>query len=223
MCGRYTLAVQLELVVDRFGCAATDLKHIPRYNIAPGQTVPVVIHDRERIIRPMRWGLVPYWAKEESIGQKLINARAETLSEKPSFRKSLESRRCIVPADGFYEWRQDDSGKGKTPMRIVLENQELFGFAGLWDRWKSPNGDDLLTYTIVTTEANAAMQRIHHRMPVILSREAEQLWLSPDLNGSDRLREVLRSSPDSVRAYEVSKAVNSPRLDAPECIAPVAQ
>jgi len=221
MCGRYTLAVQLDLIADRFACAVEFAPMTPRYNIAPGQMAPVVMQQEGRRLRMMKWGLVPSWAKEESIGYKMINARAETLHEKPSFRKALEQRRCIIPADGFYEWRREPDGKSKTPMRIVLKDRSLFGMAGLWDRWKSPEGEELLTYTIVTTTPNDLVEDVHNRMPVILSSEAEQGWLSTKCPDPHKLLELLRPFPsDQMEMYPVSRVVNNPRSDTPDCIAP---
>ncbi len=180
MCGRYTLAVQLDLIADRFLLKRVDAKETFRFNIAPTQLAPVIHQtDTGRTLTMMRWGLIPFWAKDESIGNKLINARAETLAEKPSFKRSLERKRCIVPADGFYEWKKSKDGKTKTPMRIVVGQGDLFGFAGLWDRWKSPNGESVESYTIITTEPNKFVSPIHNRMPVILSKDSLKIsgWI----------------------------------------------
>lgn len=222
MCGRYTLAVQLDLIADRFASVAEFTQLAPRFNIAPGQLAPVVFRsDEKRQLRMMKWGLVPSWAKEESIGYKMINARAETLGEKPSFRKALEQRRCIIPADGFYEWRKEPDGKTKTPLRIVLKDRSLFGFAGLWERWRNPKSEDLLTFTIITTTPNSLVESVHNRMPVILSKEAENLWLGSRVRNTQSLTELLQPYPaDQMEMFPVSKAVNNPRSDSPECIEP---
>jgi putative SOS response-associated peptidase YedK len=222
MCGRYTLAVQLDLIADRFASAAEFTKLAPRFNIAPGQLAPVVVNtDNQRQLRMMKWGLVPSWAKEESIGYKMINARAETLGEKPSFKQALEQRRCIVPADGFYEWRKEPDGKSKTPMRIELKDRSLFGFAGLWERWRKPDGDELLTYTIVTTTPNALLETVHNRMPVILTKEAERLWLGTDVKDMLSITALLKPFPaDQMEMFPVSREVNNPRTDSPICIEP---
>ncbi len=222
MCGRYTLAVQLDLIADRFTCDAEFTQLPRRYNIAPGQLAPVVVVQESRQLRMMKWGLVPSWAKDETIGYKMINARAETLHEKPSFRKALEHRRCIIPADGFYEWRKEPDGKSKTPMRIVLKDRSLFSLAGLWERWRKAEGEELLTYTIVTTAPNELVAAVHDRMPVILDQESEQMWLDTRSTDHHKLTEVLRPYPSGqMEMFEVSKAVNNPRLDSPECIEPV--
>lgn len=221
MCGRYTLAVQLDLIADRFACKVECAPIPPRYNIAPGQPAPVVVQQDGRRLRLMKWGLVPSWAKEDSIGYKMINARAETLHEKPSFRKALEQRRCIIPADGFFEWRKEADGKSKTPMRIVRRDRSLFGLAGLWDRWLNAEGEELLTYTIMTTTPNDLIEKVHNRMPVILNPQAEEAWLTegrPDINSLARLLEPYPS--DQLEMYPVSKVVNNPRSDSPECILP---
>ncbi|HVP07068.1 MAG TPA: SOS response-associated peptidase [Candidatus Acidoferrum sp.] len=222
MCGRYTLATQLELLEPRFGVDAGSAQHIPRYNIAPGQMVPVVTAENGRMLSMMRWGLVPSWAKDESVGYRMINARAETVAEKPSFRKALESRRCLVPADGFFEWRKELGGSVKTPVRFVLKDRSLFAFAGLWERWKQPDGKDLLTYTIITTGANELVRPIHDRMPVILGRSDEGRWLDVSTGKGKGPVDLLAPFPASeMEVYEVSTAVNSPRNDVPACIEPV--
>jgi len=152
----------------------------------------------------MKWGLIPSWAKDESIGYKMINARAETLAEKPSFRKALEQRRCIIPADGFYEWWKEPDGKSKTPMRIVLKDRSIFGLAGLWERWKSPDGEEVLTYTIVTTTPNSLLESVHNRMPVILTREAEDLWLGTGARNAGAPVQVLKPYPtDQMEMFPV--------------------
>ncbi len=222
MCGRYTLATQLELLEPRFGVDAGSAPSIPRYNIAPGQMVPVVSVEHGRNLTMMRWGLVPSWAKDKSVGYRMINARAETVAEKPSFRKALESRRCLVPADGFFEWRKEQGGRVKTPVRFVLKDRSLFAFAGLWERWKQPDGKDLLTYTIITTEANELVRPVHDRMPVILGRDDEGRWLEKPTGKGKPPVELLAPFPaDMMEVYEVSTAVNSPKNDIPACIQPV--
>ena len=178
MCGRYTLTTDLKQVAKRFDAAADEIPSVaPRYNIAPTQNVIAVSDDGKRTIKQMRWGLIPSWAKDSAIGNRMINARAETLAEKPAFRSALKKRRCIIPADGFFEWKK--LGKLKQPFRIVLKNREPFGFAGLWEHWKSPDGEEILSCTIITTEANELLKAVHERMPVILDREAEAVWLDP--------------------------------------------
>ncbi|MCM2272899.1 MAG: SOS response-associated peptidase [candidate division Zixibacteria bacterium] len=223
MCGRYTLAVQLDLITDRFLLKRVDAKEMFRFNIAPTQQAPVIYQtDSGRTLTMMRWGLVPFWAKDESIGNKLINARSETLAEKPSFKRSLERKRCIVPADGFYEWKKSTDGKTRTPMRIVVGQGDLFGFAGLWDRWKSPDGGSVESYTIITTEPNKFVSSIHNRMPVILSRDTEAQWLDPEITDPELLTPLLVPYNGEMKAYEVSTSVNSPSNDSPSLIEPIA-
>jgi putative SOS response-associated peptidase YedK len=165
----------------------------------------------------MQWGLIPSWAKDPSIGNKMINARAETLTEKPSFKRLIGKRRCLVVADGFYEWAKQ--GRGKMPMRFVLKSGEPFAFAGLWDRWKKPDGGPLDSFTIITTQANDLLKPIHDRMPVILGEGDEEIWLDPKVADSIRLVSVLKPfSPELMEGYFVSRLVNSPRNDLPECI-----
>lgn len=223
MCGRFTLTVQLNALRRRFAASADDTpEDRPRFNIAPTQHVPVIRHEAEgRKIRRLRWGLIPRWAKEASIGQRMINARSETLTEKPSFRPLLYRQRCLIPSDGYYEWAKTDAGN-KQPYRIIVGDGELFAFAGLWDRWISPEGKTVESFTIITTQANEKLSRIHHRMPVILPRSAEDLWLDPGLRDPEHLRQLLVPYPDdSIRLYPVSTLVNSPRNDTEACIRPV--
>ena len=231
MCGRFSRKEERQRILDRFqtseSFAAESIDpqlYRPRYNLAPGHTVPVIVSEDFRHVRPQRWGLVPSWAKDAAIGQKMINARAETLAEKPSFQRLLFTRRCVVPATGFYEWAAD--GKRKTPMHFRLKSGELFGFAALWDRWKPPGGavGDLETFTIVTTTPNGLLAKIHQRMPVILRREDEERWLDPGLKDPSTLLSMLLPYADEeMEGYEVSRAVNSPAFDGPECVAPVLQ
>jgi len=221
MCGRYTQTTDLETLQGRFGFVASGVTLEPRYNIAPTQEAPVVVREDTRILKMMKWGLVPYWAKDESIGYKMINARAETLTQKPSFKKPFKERRCLVLADGFYEWRKTEKKGFKVPMRFVLKGREPFSFAGLWDVWQKPDGEKLLSFTIITTEANDLMRPIHDRMPVILPKEDEDLWLDPDLKDVNKLVPLLTPYPsDTMDFYEVSTLVNSPENDIPECIEP---
>ncbi len=166
-----------------------------------------------------RWGLIPYWAKDESIGNKLINARAETLEEKPSFRKSFEQKRCLILADGFYEWKKE--GRVKKPHRITLHDGKPFAFAGLWNSWVSPTGQTINSCTIITTTPNRLMEPIHNRMPVILPQDMESLWLDERLISSNEVKGLLRPFPaEQMEAYEVSPLVNSPRKNVRECVVP---
>ncbi len=214
MCGRFTF-IDIDEIRERFRAEPIDLK--PNYNVAPTQEV-AVIHTHGQLAM-FRWGLIPFWAKDPSIGNNLINARAETVDEKPSFKHSLQRKRCLVVADGFYEWKKE--GTKKRPHRITLKNKELFGFAGLWDTWKSPNGDLVNSCSIITTNPNDLMAPIHNRMPVILSRDSEQVWLDHSIMDSQFLKNMLVPYPAELMiAYEVSTLVNSPRNNGPECLAP---
>ncbi|MDR3540922.1 MAG: SOS response-associated peptidase [Desulfosporosinus sp.] len=215
MCGRFTL-IDIDEIRERFKAEPIDLK--PNYNVAPTQEVAVIITNDQ--LAMFRWGLIPFWAKDPSIGNKLINARAETIDEKPSFKHSLQRKRCLVVADGFYEWKKE--GSTKRPHRITLKSNELFGFAGLWDMWKSPTGDVINSCSIITTTPNDLMVPIHNRMPVILSRDSELVWLDQSIVDSHILKSLLVPYPaDLMIAYEVSSLVNSPRNNGPECLVPV--
>lgn len=220
MCGRFTLTLDMNTIAETFGVEPT-LSSSARYNIAPTQEVVTVLQDAQNPkphLEWLRWGLIPSWAKDESIGSRMINARAETLAEKPSFKRLLTSRRCLVVADGFYEWKQ--AAKTKTPMYITMRDHEPFAFAGLWDLWKSPDGQQLRTCTIITTEPNSLMAEIHTRMPAILTREARDLWLDPEMKDSHGLTSLLTPYPaEQFAAREVSKLVNNPRVDSAELIA----
>ena len=174
MCGRFTLFADLKQIQLAFAIDDTNIQVKPSYNVAPTHSVLAVVQRAgSNRLELMRWGLIPSWAKEASIGSKMINARAETVAEKPSFKRSLTQRRCVIVADGFYEWRTEE--KIKTPMFIRLKSNELFGFAGLYDTWTSPDGETITSCTIITTTANALIKTIHERMPVILSKEAQRV------------------------------------------------
>ncbi|HET6491063.1 MAG TPA: SOS response-associated peptidase [Syntrophales bacterium] len=218
MCGRFTLVSPFVAVTERFHVSAPpDLR--PRYNIAPGQDILCVIRDGKNRIEPLRWGLIPYWAKDPAIGNRLINARAETLTEKPSFRYAFAKRRCLVVADGFFEWRP--AGKRKVPVYITLQSKKPFGIAGLYEIWKAPDGNGVRTCTIITTDANDLVRPLHDRMPVILSADAEDRWLDPAEASCEKLLSCLRPyPPGEMTAYDVSPAVNNTRHDAPDCILP---
>ena len=223
MCGRFTLTTDLKVLADRFGVLLpASTRALPRFNIAPTQPVIVIGADGQRFLQTMRWGLIPSWAKDPAIGNRLINARAETLAEKPSFREALKTRRCLIPADGFYEWQK--LGKVKQPVRIVLKSREPFALAGLWDRWRSPENIEVLSCTIITTAANDLIREIHDRMPVILDRAAEAQWLDPKVNDPVQLRPLLQPYPSELMEYyPVSRQVNSPSVDVPGNIDPLPQ
>ena len=209
MCGRYSLAADLEDIQQRFELFASDLTYSPRYNIAPTQPVLAVTNHDGRRASYMRWGLIPSWAKTASVGNRLINARAETVAERPSFRTALARRRCLVISDGFYEWQR--VGNARRPMRIVMTSGEPFAFAGLWDSWRDPAGDIVRSCTIITTEPNELLRPIHNRMPVILPKELESFWLDDEVQDPFALGDILSPYPAQVmQAYEVSSLVNRP-------------
>ena len=193
----------------------------PSYNIAPTQSVLTVVREESNVARLMRWGLIPSWARDSSIGNKMINARSETVTEKPAFRAAFARRRCLVPADGFYEWRSERPRK--RPMRITLASGEPFAFAGLWETWNTPEGDTVRSFTILTTSANDSLAPIHARMPVILTRDAEDIWLDHTIQDRALLSSLLVPyDPSETVAYEVSTLVNSAANNVPEVISPVA-
>jgi putative SOS response-associated peptidase YedK len=225
MCGRFTLTVDPDELQQQFGLKQPPPAELaPRFNIAPSQAVAVVANQPERVLELFQWGLIPSWAKDPKIGNKLINARAETLAEKPSFRTALKRRRCLVVADGFYEWKKD--GAGKTPMYIQLKDGRPFAFAGLWEVWQppdAPKGGVLKTCTIITTEPNALLAPIHNRMPAILPPEAYDKWLTPTELASGEAMKLLKPyDPAQMKAVPVSSRVNSPAVDAPELVLPLA-
>ena len=223
MCGRYSLKADIAQLAMRFEFAADEAIHEPAYNIAPTQQVLTVTNEGERRASYMRWGLIPFWAKDAKIGYRMINARGETVAEKPSFRTALRKRRCLILADGFYEW-QKLGGKQKRPMRIVLKSGEPFAFAGLWETWKDPEGELIKSCTIITTAANDYLQPIHDRMPVILPRESESFWLDKDVEDPLALTSVIAPYPDDeMDAFEVSTLVNNTRNKGPEVIDLVAR
>ncbi|MBO8171756.1 MAG: SOS response-associated peptidase [Bacillaceae bacterium] len=224
MCGRFTLVTEPKNIIDRFEIQnELPLDFGPRYNIAPSQPILAVIHDGQGNRGGfLRWGLIPSWAKDPAIGHKMINARGETVHEKPSFKRLIHRRRCLIPADSFYEWKKE--GDRKQPLRIRLKNGEPFAMAGLWDRWTSPEGEEIHSCTIITTRANSFMNPIHDRMPVILTPESEKIWLDRSIEDPDLLRELLVPYDENrMEAYPVTTRVNSPRHDVPECIEPLVQ
>jgi putative SOS response-associated peptidase YedK len=223
MCGRFTLTVDPDELQQQFGLAAPPPADLaPRYNIAPSQAVAVIPNEPERTLQLFQWGLIPSWAKDPKIGYKMINARAETLAEKPSFRSALKRRRCLVVADGFYEWKKD--GKSKQPMYITLKDGRPFAFAGLWEVWRNPKDELIKTCTIITTEPNELLAEIHNRMPAILPPDAYDQWLTPgDLDAAPALALLAPYDARLMRAVPVSTAVNSPALDSAQLVLPLAQ
>ncbi|WP_100488053.1 SOS response-associated peptidase [Sporolactobacillus pectinivorans] len=223
MCGRFTRIVPLESIVIRFTILnqVDEKDYKSSYNIAPGQNINAIINDgRRNRFGQLRWGLVPSWAKDPKIGNKLINARAETIADKPSFRDAFLKRRCLIPADSFYEWKHDDENKKmKTPMRFQLKSGELFALAGIWESWKAPDGHKIFSCAIITTEANELMAPIHNRMPVMLRKEDEKFWLDPSNHDLEALSQLLIPySSENMEAYQVSEDVNSVKNDGPNLI-----
>ena len=223
MCGRITVTqTSPEALQQAFDLPDAPADIPPRYNVAPQQPIGVVIQqDGQNAFTWMRWGLIPSWAKDPAIANKLINARSETAAEKPSFRAAFKRRRCLVIADGFYEWRKNDDGS-KTPMYIRVNEGELFGIAGLYEIWTDPaSQDSLTTCTLLTTTPNDLMVSIHNRMPVILPRDDYDAWLDPAIEQRDQPQPLLRPfAADQMSAYPVSKRVNNARNDLPDLINP---
>ena len=221
MCGRFTLTVDPAEAQENFNNFTFPEKFAPRFNIAPTQPILAIPNDEKFTADFFIWGLIPMWAKDPSIGNRLINARAETLAEKPSFRGSLKYKRCLILADGFYEWKSSDGKKSKTPFFIHMKDRKPFAFAGLWDSWNSPEGSQLKTCTIITTEPNELMSLLHNRMPVILHPRDYDKWLDPSSQTPDQLMPLLKPFPaDMMDAYPVTPLVNKPANDTPELVVP---
>jgi putative SOS response-associated peptidase YedK len=214
VCARYSITVPAETFGKRFNVRVPENTYKIRYNAGPGQSMPVISSHKPEQISFFQWGLIPHWAKDETIGSKLFNARAETLDEKPSFGESFKRKRCLVPADGFYEWDKDHN-----PYRFVLKDNELFALAGIYDVWES--GDKIInSFSIITTEANRIVGKIHERMPVILNPKDEKAWLDLDLN-LEAAKSMLKSFPDrSVKSFAVERLVNNVKNDIPEVVLP---
>jgi putative SOS response-associated peptidase YedK len=209
MCGRFTQRKDPAQIAEYYGVDEDYFEPSPRYNIAPSQLVQAVTSDRQ--IVGLKWGLIPSWAKDAKIANNLINARAETLQEKPSFRTALAKRRCLIPADGWYEWKKESDGK--QPYFFHRRDDELFSFAGLWEAWKSPEGEIVRTCVIITTEPNEMTANYHHRMPVILKRSDEAHWLDSAVRVPDLVQLLAPYSADELEVYPVSRAVNAPGRD----------
>lgn len=225
MCGRYTLRVSPAELAELFA-VINQFDWSPRYNIAPTQTVAAVRANRDgqgRELALLKWGLIPSWAKDPKIGSSLINARAETVAEKPSFRSAFRKKRCLIAVDGFYEWQAVAGQKTKQPYLIAVKNVPAFAFAGLTEHWTSPEGTPVETCTIITTTANSLMQSIHQRMPVILDPADYDAWLDPQRQDPQDVLPLLKQFPaDLMQAVPVSTLVNSPRNDSPQCVVPIA-
>lgn len=221
MCGRFTLTAEISALQDSFPWLYIPPELSPRYNVAPSQPVAVAPNEGENRVDFFIWGLIPSWAKDPAIGNRMINARAETLAEKPTFRAPFRRRRCLILADGFFEWAARSDGKGKTPMYLRMADGKPFAFAGLWDLWHAPDGSEVRSCAIITTEPNELLQPIHNRMPVILPANAHRQWLTPGEANVTELQELLKPYPASeMVAYPVSRMVNDPKADRPEVILP---
>jgi putative SOS response-associated peptidase YedK len=216
VCGRFQLSVKGKHISERFNVEVFDEMYSPNFNCAPSQKLPVITNTKPEQLSFLQWGLIPFWAKDPKIGFKLINARAESLVEKPAFRKAFEKRRCLIPANGFYEWRKSD----KTPFRIFLKNEKLFALAGIWEQWNDAEGRPVHSFSIITTTPNCLMKNIHDRMPVILRPEDEEAWLKEE-NIARVGKLLLPFDSSQMEAYPISKKVNSPKNNGTEIVLPV--
>jgi len=216
MCGRYFLTVSAEEIRQRFG-TANRVDWQPRYNIAPSQPIPAIrLHQGQRKLETFRWGLIPFWSRDETIGQRLINARAETLAEKPAFREAFRHRRCLIPASGFYEWQRRD--RRKQPYVVRRRDGDLMVFAGLWEHWCHPDtGEEITSCVVITTDANRTLQPLHRRMPAILEETDWDAWLDP----THPPPSLAPCRDDMLAIYPVSPYVNNPRHDDPRCLEPL--
>jgi putative SOS response-associated peptidase YedK len=222
MCGRFTLTVDPADLQAAFPEFSFPVQHAPRFNIAPTQPIMVLPNDGKNRADYYTWGLVPVWAKDPGMGARLINARADTLAEKSSFRGAFKYKRCLIFTDGFYEWKSQAGAKTKIPYHIHLLSGQPFAFAGLWDEWLSPDGSELRSCTIITTEPNVLMSNLHNRMPVILPTSAYSQWLDPNPQKAESLQHLLVPYPaEEMTAHPVSTLVNNPANDRSELLAPL--
>lgn len=225
MCGRFSLTATAEEIIEHFSGVSIPPgaeTQAARFNIAPSQPIAVVPNTDDRMLDYFVWGLIPFWAKDPKIGNRMINARGETLAEKPSFKAPYKYRRCLVLSSGFYEWQKQPGSTGKVPHFIRLKSGQPFAFAGLWDRWNSPDGSEILSATIITTKPNDFMKPIHNRMPVILAPSSYDSWLNPNEIVPGSLDDLLVPYPSQeMEAFPVSTFVNNPRNDSPQCIQPL--
>jgi putative SOS response-associated peptidase YedK len=223
MCGRYRLSRRKQIIEEHFDSVSGEEDWTPHFNVAPTQPVPVIRqnpHEPVRQLSLMRWGLIPSWAKDPSGAARMINARSETAATKPAFRDALKSRRCLIPADAFYEWSR--VGKAKQPYCFEVNEGALFAFAGIWDRWKDPSGQWVKSCSILTTTPNAVASAVHDRMPVILDRDSYDVWLDPGMTNVVAASELLKPfGARLMRCYPVSSRINYVANDDPECSAPV--
>lgn len=224
MCGRSSLTKTEKELEKRFNATfySEDLERynpLPNYNVAPSHIMPIITQSDREHFQPMRWGFIPPWAKDEKIGFKMINARVETLLEKNTFKKAVSNKRCLVPADGFYEWKR--KGKEKQAFRIQKKDASLFCYAGLWSKWVSPQGEEIFSFTVITQKPNKLVEDIHDRMPVILTKEQEELWLSEDISPEELLNMIEPYSDDDLDAFPVSNKVNNVRNNDVSLIQPI--
>jgi putative SOS response-associated peptidase YedK len=219
MCGPFVLFSPSKTIVEEFHVDKTSIEYIPSYNIAPTQNIVIVKKDGTRILTHCRWGFLPSWAKDPGMAHRMINARAETVADKPAFRNAFRNQRCLVIADGFYEWKKE---KVKTPVYIRLKSKKPFGFAGLYSLWVSPEGEEICTCTIITTESNELVASIHDRMPAIISKDNYDTWLDPNEYDTKKLLPFLKPyASNKMELYTVSRKVNSPSLNSPQNIEPL--
>ncbi len=227
MCGRFTLTATADEIIDTFSGLTIPSGYesqAPRYNIAPSQPIAVVPNTGDYRLDHFVWGMITFWAKDPKIGNRMINARSETLAEKPSFKAPYKYRRCLILTSGFYEWQKQAGSKSKLPHFIRLKHGKPFAFAGLWDRWNAPDGSEILSTTIITTQPNDFIKPIHNRMPVILPPSAYERWLTPGEVPPGELDDLFVPYPaEEMQAYPVSTYVNSPKNDSPQCIQPLHQ
>lgn len=222
MCGRFTITVNSQAIQQVFPwLEMPPAKISPRYNIAPSQPIAIIPNDGKNKLDFYTWGLIPSWAKDPSIGSRLINARSETADEKPSFRSAFKRKRCLILADGFYEWTKQPGENKKTPYYFQLVSKAVFAFAGLWESWWAPDGSEIKSATILTTEANSLVAKVHQRMPVILPLEKHAQWLATDEQPLQQLKSLLRPYPQELmQSFPVSNLVNNPLNELPACILP---
>lgn len=214
MCGRFALYSSFQAIKD-YADILNEIEQLnANYNVTPGQEIPIIHkNNNKNVLKYCKWGLIPFWVKDEKIGYNLINTRCETIAEKPSFKYAFQKRRCLIPANGFYEWKKSD----KQPFYIRLKSRELFTFAGIWEIWKSPSGKPIYSCSIITTSPTNSIKEIHHRMPVILSKEQENIWLND--NSKADLQDLLQPySNNEIQIYAISRDVNSVKNNYPELI-----
>jgi putative SOS response-associated peptidase YedK len=221
MCGRFTLVAEIPELQKELELGDANGDWNPKYNIAPSQKVPVVMDVKERTIEFCQWGLIPFWAKDPSIGNRMINARMETLSEKPAFQQAFKSRHCLILADGFYEWQHTGTKRtSATPYYFRLKSEKPFAFAGLWDSWNKPDGESLKTCAIITCPPNEIVSRVHERMPVILNPENYWDWLSQNTR-SEFEKHLVPFDSSKMIGFPVGKMINNPKYDSKDCIEPL--